>query len=111
SRGQAVNVEAPCWRPDYHALYVSGSARSAHYVAGLSRSGSGGSAPRGQSLLRSYLAARSFPPRPPGYVLGRDAHGWTVIDRANVNVGDLNAPTFGLHVEVRKVLLPPRRRV
>ena len=34
-------------------------------------SGSGGSAPRGQSLLRSFLAPRSFPPRPPGYVLDR----------------------------------------
>jgi hypothetical protein len=31
--------------------------------------GSGGSAPRGQSLLR--FAARFFPPRPPGYVLSR----------------------------------------
>src|SRR5579864_5665888 len=34
-------------------------------------SGAGGSAPRGQSLLRSFLAAHSFPPRPPGYVLNR----------------------------------------
>src|SRR5579864_9165914 len=33
--------------------------------------GSGGSAPRGQSLLRSFLATHSFPPRPPGYVLNR----------------------------------------
>ena len=31
--------------------------------------GQGRCAPRGQSLLRSFLATRSFPPRPPAYVL------------------------------------------
>jgi len=40
-------------------------------MTGTFGSGAGGSAPRGQSLLRSFLAARSFPPRPPGYVLNR----------------------------------------
>src|SRR5215472_1789630 len=35
----------------------------------------GGAAPRGQSLLRSCLAARSFPPRPPAYVLAAPPRG------------------------------------
>jgi len=48
---------------------AEGSARSA--FAAFHGSGAGGSAPRGQSLLRSFLATRSFPPRPPGYVLNR----------------------------------------
>src|SRR5579864_638720 len=43
-------------------------------MTGTFGSGAGGSAPRGQSLLRSFLAARSFPPRPPGYVLNRALH-------------------------------------
>src|SRR5438874_12750726 len=33
-------------------------------------------APRRQSLLRSYLAARSFPRRPPAYVLAALALVW-----------------------------------
>src|SRR5579864_550126 len=47
----------------FHCSGAGGSARSA--FAAFHCSGAGGSAPRGQSLLRSFLATHSFPPRPP----------------------------------------------
>jgi uncharacterized membrane protein YphA (DoxX/SURF4 family) len=54
--------------------YVSGSEEPAHgNVSGSGEHYGAGSgepaAPRRQSLLRSFLAARSFPRRPPAYVL------------------------------------------
>src|SRR5438105_2438442 len=49
----------------FSALYVSGS-REHYTFSAVYASGSGEpAAPRRQSLLRSYLAARSFPRRPP----------------------------------------------